>query len=333
MMNLLVFRERLRSFYQKYDIYICPIAKFLMSFYIFYLINTSIGYDDRLKKILVTLAASALCAFAPSAILVLISAILTIGHIYYVSPILAVIIILIIAIMYSLFLRFTPKLGYVIVAIPVLFVIKIPYLVPIALGLFFTPLSIIPTSCGVIVYYLLQVIKEAMVMDVTLSLEDTLQLYTFVLNGLMKNRQMYLTIVIFALIIMVTYFIRRMKFDYAREIAVAAGSLVCILGFLICDIKLDISEQIGVMILGTILSAILALVVQFFYMTLSYTGAEHVQFEDDDYYYYVKAVPKINVTEPKIDVKRFNTQSNIVLKEDEYDDLSGHIDLEEFEED
>jgi len=35
---------------------------------------------------------------------------------------------------------------------------------------------------------------------------------------------------------------------------------------------------------------------------------------EDDYYYYVKAVPKINVTAPQINVKRFNTQKNAGLR-------------------
>lgn len=119
---------------------------------------------------------------------------------------------------------------------------------------------------------------------------------------------MFLTILIFSFIILITYFVKRMKFDYAHEVAVAAGALTCILGFLICDLKLDISEQIGVMILGTLVSALIALIAQFFRLALDYTGVEEVQFEDDDYYYYVKAVPKINVTTPQINVKRINAQ-------------------------
>jgi len=216
--------------------------------------------------------------------------------------------------MYCLFLRFTPKLGYVIIAIPILYVLKLPYLVPIVLGLFTTPFSIVPTGCGVIIFYLFKVIKEATAMNVNVSIEDTLQLYTYVANSLANNKQMFMTIIIFSLIIIVTYFVKRMKFDYAREIAIAAGALTCILGFLISDLKLDISEQIGAMILGTLVSAIIAVIIQFFYLTLDYTGAEHVQFEDEDYYYYVKAVPKINVTTPQKNVKRISAQKTTSMK-------------------
>ncbi len=315
MMTFLVLRARLRSLYQKYEIYINTVVKFLIAMVVFRIINTSIGYDHRLTQITVVLLLSLLCAFTPSAILVLLAALISIGHVYYLSKILSVIIILIILIMYCLFIRFTPRLGYVLIAVPILYFLKIPYIIPLLLGLFATPLAIVPTACGVILYFLFGVIKEAATMQINVSVEDTLQIYTYVVDSLVNNKQMLMAIIIFSLIIIVTYFIRRLKFDYARESAVAAGTITCILGFLFSDLKLDVSEQIGVMILGTVACAILAVIIQFFHLTLDYTGVEHVQFEDEDYYYYVKAVPKINVTAPQINVKRFNTQKNASIQQ------------------
>ena len=49
--------------------------------------------------------------------------------------------------------------------------------------------------------------------------------------------------------------------------------------------------------------------------SLDYTRIEHVQFEDDDYYYFVKAVPKITVTTPEKKVKRINTRK--IVHEDQ----------------
>ena len=310
MMNILVFRARLRELYQKYELYIDPIIKFLVAFVVFQLINSAIGYDVRLKKLPIVLLLSLLSAFTPSAILILLAAIVSIGHIFAISKILSIIIILILLIMYCLFLRYTPKLGYVVIAVPILYMLKIPYLIPILLGLFTVPISIIPTSCGVIVYYLFSIMKEAKNMQINVTVEDTLQLYTQVVNQLVTNKQMLTTIVIFAIIILVTYIIRRMKFDYAHEIAVVGGTLTCILGFLITNLIFDVSYKIGAMILGTIGAGILAVIIQFFHIALDYTGVEFVQFEDEDYYYYVKAVPKINVTTPQINVKRINPQKS-----------------------
>jgi hypothetical protein len=38
---------------------------------------------------------------------------------------------------------------------------------------------------------------------------------------------------------------------------------------------------------------------------------EHAQFEDDVYYYYVKAVPKVTVTMSQVNVKHINVKNSV----------------------
>jgi hypothetical protein len=51
---------------------------------------------------------------------------------------------------------------------------------------------------------------------------------------------------------------------------------------------------IQMVLVGSIVGGIIALIVRFGQGILDYQHTERVQFEDDDYYYYVKAVPKID---------------------------------------
>ena len=46
------------------------------------------------------------------------------------------------------------------------------------------------------------------------------------------------------------------------------------------------------LILGTLVSIVIAMAVEFFVFSVDYSRTEYAQFEDDEYYYYVKAVPK-----------------------------------------
>lgn len=308
MLRLLEFRERVKNFYQRYDTYLLPIIKLIFAFIVFQTINKEIGFDDRLKAIPIVLGISLLSAFLPSVVMVLLAAILSILHIYFISPLLSVIVIVILLIIYLLFARYTPRQGYVLLAIPILFMLKIPYIIPILLGLMATPIAMIPTSCGVIIYFLFQIIKAAVTMQVNISVEDIIQLYINVIDSLTGNRQMIMTVVIFALIIMVTYFVRKMSFDYALEISILAGGITGILGFLISYLILNKSGQILSMIFGSIISIILVYIIHFFRLTLDYSGVEYAQFEDDVYYYYVKAVPKATVTVPQVNVKHINVQ-------------------------
>ena len=61
------------------------------------------------------------------------------------------------------------------------------------------------------------------------------------------------------------------------------------------------------MILGMIISILLSLVVQFFAHNVDYSRTEYVQFEDEEYYYYVKAVPKNSVAKSKVTVKKITS--------------------------
>ena len=52
------------------------------------------------------------------------------------------------------------------------------------------------------------------------------------------------------------------------------------------------------------------MIIEFLFFNLDYSRTERLQFEDDDYYYYVKAVPKVAVTAPEKNVKQITGQTN-----------------------
>lgn len=325
MMKFLELRARLRMMYQKFQLFIDPMAKFLLAYITFHALNSSIGYDERFTKTAIEFILSLLCAFTPSSILVLLALVLTTVHIYAASPILAILILIIFIILYCFLYRYASVYGYAAVIIPMLYSIKMPFAVPIYLGLTSNPVTVLPTVCGVIIHYILQIVKEEAVLANTgvVTFDDALLVFTRVIDKIIDNKQMILACVIFALIILVVYGIRQLKIDYSFEIAIAAGAVTSILGFLAGYLWLGISGEIGSMIIGTIASGVFVLVMLFTKRILDYTAIKNVQFEDDDYYYYVKAIPKIEVSVPNLKVKRINRhflQEDERQGEDEYDD-------------
>ena len=50
MMSLLVFKERLKEFYARFEIYITPVIKFLFSLLAFSLMNKNIGFMTKLTE-------------------------------------------------------------------------------------------------------------------------------------------------------------------------------------------------------------------------------------------------------------------------------------------
>ena len=66
--------------------------------------------------------------------------------------------------------------------------------------------------------------------------------------------------------------------------------------------------KVWMVCLFTVLSIAIVFVLQFFILAVDYSRTEYTQFEDDDYYYYVKAVPKIKVTATDVRVKHINVK-------------------------
>lgn len=310
MIELLVMKEKVKKTYQRYGYIIEPILKFIGAVIVLSMINNTLGYDDRLTRLPVVLVLALISACTPTIVMIIIGAATMIGHIYIASKILAFIVVAIMLILYFLLLRFVPKEMVIVLLLPVLLTIKIPYVVPIVLGLVSGPISIISVACGVVMYYLIQVVKltTGQQLITGVGIEETLQYYKFVMDTLLSRKEMMLTIIVFALVLLITYVVRKQKIDHAFEIGILSGVVTNILAFLIMTFAFDHSQSIIVMIIGTIVSGGLAYMIQFFRFSLDYTRVEKIQFEDDDYYYYVKAVPKIIVTEPEVNVKRINSR-------------------------
>ena len=113
-------------------------------------------------------------------------------------------------------------------------------------------------------------------------------------------------IVAFAITIILVYVIRRMNIDYAWTIAIIVGGLADILILLIGDLMYTTNISILGVILGSIVAFGIVKVLQFFVFNVDYARTERVQFEDDEYYYYVKAVPKVTISTPEIKVKKIS---------------------------
>ena len=306
MTQLLVFKERVRTIYQKYGSYIEPFMKFILAFVVFKLINSNLPYDERLGSLMILFGLSAVSAFTPTVIMVFLAGIYTVASVYAVSPFLSIIVLIVLLILYVIFIRVSPKFGYVVLGVPVLYLLNLHYIVPILMGLVATPLAIVPVTCGVIVHYLIMNIQTAaLATNSTANVDDILVLYKQVMDGLVSNKAMLLTLVIFAIVLVITYLIRCLAVDHAFELSIVCGGASMILFYLIVDFVLGSTAQILKMIVGTILSCIIVYIIQFFRLTLEYSRVEHVQFEDDHYYYYVKAVPKVKVTMPEKSEKRF----------------------------
>ncbi len=303
---ILELRARILHFLQRFQLFVEPVVKFAVAFMVFRCINNAIGKQELLMSLPAELLLALLGTFTPAVILILLAAVVSLAHVYVASPLLAILVAILMVILYCFIARFSGKYGYVVLAVPILFLLKIPFVVPLILGLVATPMSVIPVTCGIIVYRMFVVISNAAMIESKMAMEDILAMYIDVIDQMVADKQMIVYIAVFFVVIVAMQLFRKLKIDYVFEISVAIGSIVCILGFLVADVVIHSQINITSMVFGTVGSMVIALVFQFFRLALDYTAVERVQFEDDDYYYFVKAVPKINLAVPERSVKKIS---------------------------
>ena len=282
--------------YRKIKHIINPIVKFIIGLMLFSSINSAIGFDPRFAKTSIVLILSLISAFTPGGVMVFFAMVLTLLHVYYASLFLSIIMLLIFIVLYAALMRFSNGNSIVAVLVPILAPLNLHFSIPLILGCVATPVSILPCACGVVFYYLIDVIKNAAGNKVELNLDEVITYYKDVLDVIIGKKEMYIVIIVFALVLLVVFLLRRLPFDYSFLISIGAGTVVNIIGLLVGSLKFDLSISAGTIIFMSLLSGLIAVAADFMKRVLDYTAIEHVQFEDDDFYYYVKAVPKINIS-------------------------------------
>ena len=308
MTALLELRENLKKIYSRNEAFILPVIKFLLSFIVLSIINGKMGYMTKIDNMAIVLIVSLLCSFLPTGFMVVFAMLFTLLHMYALSIETAAVGLVVFLLLYLLFLRFTAKEALVVVLSPVLCMLKLPYVVPVAMGLIGTPASCVSVGCGVVVYYLIQtVISNAPTIN-SMGAEEATAKLRLLIDGMLGNKAMLVMIVAFTVTVIVVYLIRRMSVDHSWTIAMAAGIIIEVLILLVGDLMYDTNLSILSALLGAIVTVIVCKGIEFFRFCLDYSRTEKVQFEDDEYYYYVKAVPKMTVSAPTNTVKKINTQ-------------------------
>lgn len=318
MTSLLEIKDRIIAFYARYEMYVTPALKFVTMLITLIVVNSNIGYMSKIKNPAIVLIVALLGSFIPINAGIVLIALYIVLHMYSLSSACAAVVGLTFLIMFVLYFRFTPKEAIAVLLTPVCFVLKIPYLLPLAMGFVGGPLSCVSVACGTVAYYLLHGVKvnSEQLSGGSEGVENALPGFRFVIDLLIKNPTMILMTISFCITVVLVYLIRRLSVNYSWYIALGCGTIINILVILIGSVIVDADVSAVGVIFGSLISAGLVLVLQFFIHNLDYSRTEYVQFEDDDYYYYVKAIPKIAVEAQENRVKRINPQQPMRSRRD-----------------
>lgn len=293
MRGALTVKDILKKFYSGYSVYIDIIVKACTAFACFYWIASVFEGEGILANTFILLIAALLCSVLPFRFIPIVSAAFIVGHSFSLGiDVFAVCAIILLALTF-LFLRFVPDDSPAIIFMPIAMHFGLAALVPICYGLRKRPSAVLAIGSGCIVHYLLAAVTSNK--DALLAFEKTeyVARLTLLMESISAGNEMIVSILALAGVVVIVYAFRRLGFAHSYEAACVAGGVVyiffIILGNSISLTEFDLARE-GI---GAAAAIVISLILQFFWLSLDYKKVEVLEFEDDQYYYHVKAVPKI----------------------------------------
>lgn len=324
MMALLTLKSRLKSFFEKHYRILRCFGKAVLMIITLMIITSQLNYQAFLANHWIVLLLAVICAVTPDMASPLCVFLVTEIEVFQVSELIAVAILLIVLIYYLLFGRLANRQSVVLASVPVLSVLQISYLVPIVGGLFFSPVMIPALISSVFFYFVLCGVQEYALAASRMTQESSFfEPLKYLLDYLRGNLLLYTLLAAFVLTFICVYLIRRSKIQYASQIAILVGAILNLSILLFANIFLELNVDLLPMVVSIVVCMLVAYMIQFFRLTLDYHGTRKLQFEDDEYYYYVTAVPKIKVAAVDKTVTRI-----VPDEDDENQDLRSELEKE-----
>lgn len=291
MKNLTALKENIIRFYNRSDVYLLPILKFILAFFLFFGINLNYGYMQSINNIFVVIVLSLVCALLPISGTVAIGIILIIIHCFGLGVEIGAIATGLYLLMLVFVLRFISQDALGILLTPFAFKFNIQASIPVSMGMLGKSTSAVTAVCSVVSYFFLKQLPVISELKKAGELSN-LEIIKSAIGSITGNLELLMNAIVFAAVVLIVYFIRKLCTTYGWLISIIIGTAVYISLVMCGSVFLNIDFNMLQHLIGSAISIFISIVIAFFKMDANYKGSQYLQFEDDDYYYYVKAIPK-----------------------------------------
>lgn len=300
--KLLIYRERVLKFISSNGNNLQLLGRFAGGLLLFFVINNIYGYASVLGEPLTLLIMGFICVLAPISAVYLLFLFTVIVHLLNISAEIAIVYTLVMLLYHLVYQWIFPKNKILFLITPIVYFFHIPAVMPVFLGAFVGIGGLPAILMGTVNYYLAIIIRDV----ITQMDNGTISgpLYSLVLSRMVHNKELILCFIIFILVTAVVAGIRKLQTAYGWYIAILTGGVIYLLSMLIGGYFIDSQVNIISQIFMILFSVCIVVIIQFFYNVIDYTRQETFEFEDEEYYYYVKAIPKISVEEEEINIKK-----------------------------
>lgn len=282
-------KEDLLELYREKGLPMVIATRIIVAFLTVVLINLNIGTLAILQKPLVVLAVSVISGVLPIPLGTVVLVGVTIGHIFAISMVGAVLMAGILSLAYVLGRLFSPKEGYLFIGAFIMCLLGGTYAVPVVLAMIGSMLGVVSVLGGVSWFLLMNLMANLKSLLAEGGATDAV--FT-VLEAVVEDKSITITLVAIGISYVVATFIKNTSMNESWKASIMTGTgmnlVIMIIGGIIVSAKIPFAS----LFIGSVIGVILGLVVEIFVHNVNYRGMEQLRFEDDEYFYFVKAIPK-----------------------------------------
>ena len=187
---------------------------------------------------------------------------------------------------------------------------EVPFAVVVGIGLLGTPVCLIPAVCGAFTYYMVHFVKMSSSTFKDGSANSMVEGLMSFTKQTLANKEMWVMIAAVIFCVLVVYSVRTRALDHAWKIASVAGTAAAVVVCVAGNVVLNTHISYVVLLVGGTAAIAVGLILEVLFLAVDYSRTEHLEFEDDEYHYYVKAVPKVAVSVPEKSVKHINERQD-----------------------
>ena len=299
-------KNRIDEYYVKHPIITGYVVRFGLSFLALILLSANIGFNEILSNFIFLIIFALICAFIPIKLMTLALVAYTILQLFSLSTGIGVLSCLLFVVLYLVYFRFDERTGYALLMIPLLCMIRLPFLVPVVLAVAAPLGSIVSVILGLLTYYYLHYIQIYTAVFMGMADNSEITKMSMALQGLFTYREMWYTMGCVLVAFLVTYYLKKINMNRSGHMAVAIGTGAWLILTLLCNLLGDTMNYNKLIwyVGGAAVTIILGMVISDLVLPLDYRRTELLEFEDEEFKYFVRAVPKAMVTKESVKIKR-----------------------------
>lgn len=310
--KILELKTNIIVFVEKNEAIVKATSKFLLMLIAYLMVYFLLGFYARIHKPIIPVALATIGAFVPTGVSAFLLGGYLLANLYGLGIEVTGVTAILLLLCYILYFRFASGKSYLLIMTPIAWAARIPYVLPVTVGLTTGAGSVVPVMMGTVMYYYLKGLRANTSLFMEAGSMNAMGKLSAAVNIIGNNKEFWLVLGSFLITGLVVTAIRKRSIRNAWRLAIYTGVTMQTVMILVGRLMFGSTEGIVELVVGSIVCMGLDLLVEFFLFHLDYTRVEKVQFEDDYYYYYVKAVPKVMVQarEKKVTTFKGNTEEN-----------------------